>query len=234
VLESNGGALLGSGFLGSDAPANGLAVEGNVGIGTTNPGFKFEVVQNGYNAIRATGNSTNAVGIYINNSVSGGNQWGITYSGGGPAPVGSLLFWDEGAATARMTLASNGQVGVGTTSPSEKLHVAGNVRATSFISDTTTYADFVFDEDYDLPALSEVEAHIEEHGHLPDIPSEAEAMANGIDLAAMQVKLLQKIEEMTLHQIRQEKALSAIQGEVDTLKAENARLRTLLNPAYLK
>jgi len=117
---------------------------------------------------------------------------------------------------------SAGNVGVGATATATyKLTIGGSVRASSFISNTTTYADFVFRPDYQLPALSDVEAHIQEHGHLPGIPSEAEAMAQGIDLAAMQVKLLQKIEEITLHQIRQAKEIAA-------LKEENERLQRQL------
>jgi hypothetical protein len=99
-----------------------------------------------------------------------------------------------------------------------RLAVDGAVRARSITVDSASWADFVFDEDYELSTLSEVEAHIAEHGHLPEIPSEAEVMERGIDLAAMQVKLLQKIEELTLHTIRQEK-------ELQRLAAENCELK---------
>ena len=96
------------------------------------------------------------------------------------------------------------------------------MRAASFVSNSTTYADFVFKPGYRLTPLADVEAAIRRDGHLPDIPSETEAKAHGIDLSAQQAKLLQKVEEMTLHLIEHEKALAR-------LEAENAELRARLD-----
>ncbi len=121
-----------------------------------------------------------------------------------------------------MRISSAGNVGIGTTTPSYKLTVSGSVRATSFIADVNTYADFVFRPGYRLAPLAEIEAHIAERGHLPGIPSEAEARERGVDVVDMQIRLLQKIEEITLHQIAQQKELAA-------LKAENAALREALS-----
>jgi hypothetical protein len=53
--------------------------------------------------------------------------------------------------------------------------------------------------------LSEVNAYIQAHHHLPDIPSEAEVKAQGVSVGEMQSKLLAKIEELTLHMIQQDK-----------------------------
>ena len=192
---------------------------GNVGIGTSTPGFKLDVQHDNYNAIRATGNSTNAIGIYINNSVTGGNQWGITSAGGGPAPLGTLVFWDDGAQAARMAISSAGNVGVGTTSPSHKLAVNGTIRAKEVIVDTG-WADYVFAEDYELAPLSEIEAHIEEKGHLPDIPSAEGVAESGISLGEIQSLFLAKIEELTLHTIRQEKRLEAQELRLDAQESE--------------
>jgi hypothetical protein len=106
------------------------------------------------------------------------------------------------------------------------LDPSGNLHANSFIASSgQQYADFVFKPDYKLPPLSDVEAAIKKDGHLPGIPSEAEAKAHGIDLASMQVKLLQKIEELTLHQIEQEKRLNEQSADIEQLRQENAELR---------
>jgi len=151
--------------------------------------------------------------VAFGNGVSNGETW-ITRTGGG----GTFKFGEYDFSAALMTIASSGNVGIGTTSPGYKLEVAGSVRATSFVANANTYADFVFKPDYKLRSLSEVEASIKANGHLPDIPSEAEAKARGIDLAEMQVKLLQKVEELTLYLVEHDK-------ELKFLRAENASLR---------
>ncbi|MNY43726.1 hypothetical protein D3C86_1787050 [compost metagenome] len=69
------------------------------------------------------------------------------------------------------------------------------------------WPDYVFTKDHQLPTLQETEKHIKDKGHLPGIPSAAEVKANGIDLGEMNAKLLQKIEELTLHLIEKDNAL---------------------------
>jgi hypothetical protein len=73
------------------------------------------------------------------------------------------------------------------------------------------WPDYVFSADYKLKSLSEIESFIKANHHLPDVPSASEVEENGIDLAQMNAKLLQKIEELTLHVIAQQK-------EIDNLK----------------
>ena len=92
------------------------------------------------------------------------------------------------------------------------LEVLGTIRATE-VRVETGWSDFVFDKDYKLPTLQEVEDHINEHKHLPDIPSEAEVKENGVSLGEMQAKLLQKIEELTLYTIELNKTVKE-QGEL--------------------
>jgi len=69
------------------------------------------------------------------------------------------------------------------------------------------WPDYVFKPHYNLRSLSEVEQYIKTHQHLPDVPSEKEVKANGIDVGETQAILLRKIEELTLYMIKQEKEL---------------------------
>src|SRR5690606_3310258 len=108
---------------------------------------------------------------------------------------------------------------------SHKLSVNGTIRATEIIVDTG-WADFVFDPDYKLAPLSEVEAHIREKRHLPGVPSAAIVAEEGVSLGEMQKLLLQKIEELTLHQISQEKRLNEQAERIRALEVENERLRS--------
>ncbi len=87
------------------------------------------------------------------------------------------------------------------------LTVDGTLKTKQVEVKTNVWADFVFEEDYKLPTLIEVEKHIQEKGHLQDIPSAKEVEENGILLGTMNAKLLQKIEELTLYTIQQQKEI---------------------------
>ncbi|WP_456459465.1 hypothetical protein [Reichenbachiella sp.] len=174
--------------------------------------------------LSTTGNTkhTHGVGGY------GGGAGSIHYNGNG----GTMYFFispqSTGAGTnvvwgtPKMMMQRDGTIGINTFDPDEnyKLHVAGGIRATNYKSDVNSYADFVFEDDYRLAPLSEVEAYIEENNHLPDIPSEAEARKNGVDLQDMQAKLLQKIEELTLYVIDLKKENESQQKEIEELKSK--------------
>ena len=95
-----------------------------------------------------------------------------------------------------------GNVGIGTTSPDAELTVKGEIHAEMVNVDLNVPGpDYVFEEDYPLRSLEDTEAYIKAHKHLPEIPSAKEMEAQGIDLAQMNMLLLKKIEELTLHQI---------------------------------
>ncbi|WP_232767024.1 hypothetical protein [Geminisphaera colitermitum] len=124
-----------------------------------------------------------------------------------------------------------GDVGIGTGSPTHKLTVNGPIRAKEVIVDTG-WADYVFADNYTLVPLSEVEAHIKEHKHLPGLPTATVVASEGVSIGEMQAALLAKVEELTLHLIAQDKKLST-QAEtlatqtarIERLEAENARLK---------
>lgn len=113
----------------------------------------------------------------------------------------------------------NGNVGIGTNSFTDgddtyRLSINGKVRAHG-VKVYTTWADYVFKPDYNLKPLDEVEAFINKNGHLPNVPSEAEVLENGIELGAMNAKLLEKIEELTLYTIQLKKEIELIKSKID-------------------
>jgi len=112
----------------------------------------------------------------------------------------------------------NVEVGTGSQYSSSSLLVNGTIKAWELTITESGWADYVFDENYKLPSLKSVEQHIQTNGHLPEIPSATEVKANGINLADIQVKLLQKIEELTLYVIKQQKEIE----ELKRLKAVSA------------
>ena len=124
----------------------------------------------------------------------------------------SLQFNTNG--TNRILILNNGNVGIGTTSPSYKLDVAGTIRAQELIVETTG-ADFVFTDDYQLRPLSEVKAFITENKHLPEIKSAQEMQENGVGINELQTQLLQKIEELTLYILQQEERIKALEAELN-------------------
>ena len=208
----------------SGAKSDFVYKEGNVGIGTTTPASRIDI--NGPITIRrATNQDNNSPAItlnknddflydnqYINHYAFGfhGYQDGSsshvepnnTYVSG----YFGIDFFSGGQN--RMRVSHDGIVSIGTTTRSlgYKLAVNGKIRAKE-IKVETNWADFVFTKDYNLPTLEEVEKHIKEKGHLKDIPSAKEVEKDGIFLGEMNAKLLQKIEELTLYTIQQQKQI---------------------------
>ncbi|MNK95316.1 hypothetical protein D3C87_1155480 [compost metagenome] len=122
-----------------------------------------------------------------------------------------------------------GKLGIGTTTTGiYKLAVEGSIAAREIRVMTTGWSDFVFKKDYDLPTLAEVEKHIKEKGHLENIPSEEEVLKNGINLGEMNAKLLQKIEELTLHLIEKDKQINFLLNENAMNKKDFDELRKLV------
>ncbi len=89
----------------------------------------------------------------------------------------------------------------------------------------TGWADYVFQDDYQLTALEDVEQHIESEGHLHNTPSAAEVESEGLDLGTMTVNQQEKIEEIFLHLIEMNKELKTLKAENESLKAELSTLK---------
>ncbi|GAB3718085.1 hypothetical protein GCM10027592_60780 [Spirosoma flavus] len=211
-----------------------------VGIGNSAPQNKLEITQgianqSGLRLTNLTSNSpasvtnqykfltVNSAGDVILGSVNGSAREGVSESlwqqkgdflqnskgdaviiGGNVArtPSGYKLFVEDGILT-------------------EKVKVA--------VKNTSEWSDYVFKPNYSLKPLIEVEQYIQKNEHLPGIPSAEEVVEKGIDVAKMDAKLLEKIEELTLYSIQQDRTIQTQQQEIEAVKQKQAELERLVN-----
>ncbi len=226
-VQSHSGSVLQINPLGNNVILN--RDGGNVGIGINAPQSKLDV--NGFITTTITDssiNSTNRAGFNI--SELGNNVFEMSFprNGFGTAELKTIgnrpltLGTDN---TERIRIhGATGNVGIGTQNPDQKLTVKGKIHAEDIIIDTNVPADYVFQkyydnhssirEDYSMMNLNELETFVRENKHLPEIPSGDQMTQDGITLGDFQMKLLQKIEELTLYAISQHKELEKIKSQI--------------------
>ena len=217
---------VGQGATGTDGSSDSkllISQTGNVGIGTDAP--KYPLTVKG-----------------IINSEANGDYYGAWFGGESRTNKPSVnvgawwnnkgsIYWDSNKMFFRTQVSSTesyeanlvlnrGSVGIGTANPDAKLAVKGDIHAEEVKVDLNVPGpDYVFDEDYDLPSLEELQNYIRENRHLPEVPSAKEMEANGIDLGEMNLLLLKKVEELTLHLIEHQKIMNDQYEKIETLES---------------
>ncbi|WP_291285174.1 hypothetical protein [Flavobacterium sp.] len=215
---------------------------GNVGIGTTTPVAKLHI-NNGANtdaAVLATSTENNK--LIVSSGVTqpantstfritqefenNRNNGYISFHRGSSVDGGFLTFGSSGEEKLRID--PNGNIGVGILNPLFKLDVCGTIRAREVKVDlgATCVPDFVFKKDYKLMTLNELEKFVTTQQHLPEIAPEKEMIENGLNVKEFQMKLLQKMEEMTLYIIEQNKKNENQEQELKILKAKIKKLES--------
>ena len=150
----------------------------------------------------------------ISGVVQNTDYFSITFEQNAPPPTSSSLWSSNGS----IAFYNAGNIGIGTDAPGTyRLAVNGNIRAKEIKVETTYWPDYVFIKEYKLPSLEEVQKHIDQNGHLINIPSAKEIEENGLELGEMNRLLLEKIEELTLYIIQLK----------DNQNKQNVRLKNL-------
>ncbi|HEX8016288.1 MAG TPA: hypothetical protein VF465_13725 [Flavobacterium sp.] len=218
---------------------------GNLGIGTAAPNSKLTIkglgtgvsISHGgnpyfgslaFNREAGTGEifDPSAQAFQINNGGNDKNLHFQVYNGNGSQITDNAL----------VIKGTNGYVGVGTPNPDRELTVNGTIHSKEVIVDTNIAPDYVFQKyytgkselksDYVMPTLAEIEDFTKKNNHLPDVPSAKEMQEKGVSLGEMSNVLLQKIEELTLYAIEQNKKLQSQQEEIKRLKSENEQYKS--------
>jgi len=191
-----------------------VSESGNVGVGTDEPAAILHVKGSRIIVERECVNEQITEQKYIHiNAANPNAEIGSS--------TGEIKFWyTDGVGYNNIyckDMYSLGNVGIGTVNPSSKLTVKGMITCQELlILDNVPSSDYVFKVDYNLLTVPDLEKYIQQHGHLPDVPSAEEFKKNGYKAGDMDDLLLRKIEELSLYIIEQEKRIEKLEKKIES------------------
>jgi len=137
----------------------------------------------------------------------------LAYNSSGDGRFQSNITWDN-----QFFFDRNGHMGIGMdVCAAYTLNVSGKIAAEEVNVLNPGWCDYVFEKDYQLLSIPDLEAYIYKNKKLPEVPSEAEVEQNGVNLAQMNATLLKKIEELTLYMLQQQKQLDELNKKLEAL-----------------
>ncbi|WP_343700229.1 hypothetical protein [Chitinophaga sp.] len=203
-------------FFTNNAKAMTLSSEGRLGIGTDAPVWQLDVAGTigGKQSLWLKTNVINSTEVILEKpdqsyySIAANNTAFSLYN----HATQHVFFMAD----------ANDNVGIGTAdTKGHRLAVSGSIIATKIKVQQTPWPDYVFEPGYQLPSLSELEHFVKKNKHLPGVPSAEEVAEQGIDLGSNQAALLEKLEELTLIIIEQNKKLEAQEKRLQALEKKN-------------
>lgn len=211
------------------AQNNRLLSTGKVGVGTTDPKSLLHLSSvDGVDHIQITKSATSPnLDIISAYDGSDSGQTGSFAYGVRPEDDAWQIWERHTGAEWRnlFILKLNGNVGIGRFDPQYKLDVNGLIRASEIRVEVPSWPDYVFRKDYQLMPLQTLKQYINQHGHLPGIPTEAEVLQNGLKLGEINNSLMKKIEELTLYLLdhqelikKQDQAIMVMRAEIEQMK----------------
>jgi hypothetical protein len=208
IIATNGNVVIGS--VSAASPFATLTVDGSIGFPTVATPAMFVY----------PGGTSNADKPLIMHSPAF-PEYGLYYSDPDDQFVMKSSAGDSSPSLV-VDLDSNWvSIATATRKPGYALSVDGKIVCEELlVEDSADWPDYVFQEDYRLQPLEEVEAHIKERKHLPGIPTAAEISKNGLPIGEMQKRMMEKIEELTLHLIEQNKRMTTQEERIRQLEAD--------------